>query len=780
MCVRTLCRAAVLSLCLASSVAHAQESGAASTAPPAATSDQQTVPLPPLQVESTAKPKPAKKKSAKKSTSTQTAATPQPQSNAQTSSSSSSEQSGLKSPPGSFVAKVSGAATKTGTPIVEAPQSISVVTREQLDKRDVKTIVEALQYVPGIYTDPGGKDPRFDIYTIRGFNGQGNSAYRDGLREIGNGDFFTHFRTETYGVERIDVIRGPSAVLYGQIAPGGLVDVITKRPTRETIRKVQGKIGTNDLFEGAFDLSGAVDPTGEFMFRLTGVARDADSQVAHFSDFVPDDRLFIAPSFTWRPDDNTTLTVLTDFQHDKSGNAFTVPVANVGPGGLADIRNVYPLPLWTGDPTFNKFDQEQFRLGYQFEHRFNDTFTVRQNLRYGEIDLEYRYLTPTGGIPIVEGAVTLPILHRSSRALDENAKSFTVDNQLQAKTRTGAIRHTILAGLDYQRYQLDSTTLAGTASDLNPLNPVYWQAIPTPATPFSATNQDAQQTGIYAQDQAKLDNWILTIGGRYDWAELDTHSFSHNLTTQVDTITDTTAKDEAFTGRAGLTYLFDFGLAPYVSYSESFLPTTGTDKNGNPFDPTTGQQYEVGIKYEPLGTRSRLTLAAFDLTQQNVKTQDPTDPNFSIQTGEVRSRGFEAEASANIGEGLELIATYTALDVEVTKSNQGNVGKDPILTPEQLASVFADYTFHSGPLSGFGFGGGVRYVGETYMDLQNKLKNDAYIVVDATLHYDYDKNTSWQLNVNNLLNNEEATCTTTGGCQYISPQIVTSTMKYRW
>ena len=145
-----------------------------------------------------------------------------------------------------------------------------------------------LQYVPGIYTHPGGKDPRFDQYQIRGFDAQGNAAFRDGLKELGNADNFTHFKTETYGLERIDVIRGPSSVLYGQIAPGGLVNAISKRPTKETIREVQGKIGTNELFEGAFDLSGAVDPSAEFMFRLTGLVRDSDAQIAHFSDFVKD------------------------------------------------------------------------------------------------------------------------------------------------------------------------------------------------------------------------------------------------------------------------------------------------------------------------------------------------------------------------------------------------------------------------------------------------------------------------------------------------------------
>jgi iron complex outermembrane receptor protein len=516
------------------------------------------------------------------------------------------------------------------------------------------------------------------------------------------------------------------------------------------------------------------------MFRLTGVVRDSDAQVAHFGELIPDDRVFIAPSFTWRPDDNTTFTVLTDFQHDKTGNAFTVPVAKtVGNKLGGTILDVYPLPLWTGDPTFNRFDQEQFRVGYQFEHRFNEMFTVRQGLRYGEVDLDYRYLLPLNGIPLIEGSTTKE-LNRESRAVREATKSFTVDNQLETKAFTGAIRHTFITGLDYQLFQLDSTTLKGKAPSLNSLDPVYGQPVQTPTNLDQSAEQDASQTGIYVQDQAKLDNWILTMGGRYDWANLDSVSLTVDQK-QQNTIVVAHANDEAFTGRAGLTYLFDIGLAPYVSYSESFLPTMGVDKNSNPFVPTTGQQYEAGIKYEPLGTRSRFTLAAFDLTQQNVLTLDPTKLTAKIQTGEIRSRGIEAEATVSLSDALQLIATYTLMDIEVTKSTpaQKDLAKVPILTPEEMASIFADYTFQYGPLAGFGFGAGVRYIGETYMDPANTLTNDAYMVVDAALHYTY-KDMTWALNVSNLFNRDEAICTTSGGCQFISPQIVRTSVRYRW
>jgi iron complex outermembrane receptor protein len=429
-----------------------------------------------------------------------------------------------------------------------------------------------------------------------------------------------------------------------------------------------------------------------------------------------------------------------------------------------------------GDPSFNKFEQDQLRAGYQFEHRFTDAVTVRQNLRYGEISLDYRYLTAAN--VIVPGVTTS--LSRVARSIYEKTNTFTVDNQVETKVVTGPIKHTILTGVDYQQFWLDSTTLGGTAPSLIIANPVYGQTVATPTTKLLSTDQNTRQTGAYVQDQAKFGNFVTTLGGRYDWSDVNT---LNRLTAKT-----VDAADSAFTGRAGLAYVFASGFAPYASYSTSFLPTTGVDYASNPFKPVTGQQYEAGIKYEPPGARSRLTLAAFDLTQQNVLTLDTlhSGPSYACasncqtQTGEIRSRGFEAELTANPVAGLQLVAAYTLMDIEVTKSNQGNVGKVPIITPQELASIFADYTFQGGPLAGFGFGGGVRYIGESYKDLANVYKNPGYAVIDAVLHYKLDANTTLQLNASNLFNRDEVTCTTTGGCQYISPRIVTATVKYRW
>lgn len=676
-----------------------------------------------------------------------------------------------------FVATRSAAATKSDASILETPQSISVITADQMQTRDVKTIVEAVQYSAGVNTHLSGKDPRFDQFQIRGFNVHGEGSFRDGLKELGSSSYFSHFRDETYGIERIDLIRGPASVLYGQTAPGGIINIVTKRPTEERLREFVGTIGTDERFQGAFDFSGKADAEGKLLFRLTGLARDADAQVAHFSDYVEDNRLFIAPAVTFKPDDKTTLTILTEYQHDLTGNAFaasrfypTLPLGGVTPDYSKATK------FFTGDPNYDQFEQDQFRIGYLFEHRFNDMFTVRQNLRYGEVDVDYRYLL--GGI-----AADDVTEFRASRRIVEHLRSFGVDNQLITKLATDEINHTIVAGVDYQYSRLDDVSTGGAPDPnyfLDLTNPVYGQNIPLPTMIGSSTDQKSRQTGVYLQDQAKLDNWVLTLGGRYDWAEIDTL----NRVTSDRVV----QKDRAFSGRAGLTYLFDFGLAPYVSYSESFLPTTGTNYAGDPFDPTTSQQYEVGIKYE-FGRELRATLAAFDITQQNLLTLDsdhsglgyPCDNACQRQTGEVRSRGFEAEIVATLTEGLSLTAAYTIMDVEVTKTEDpGELGMTPIVTPEELASIYADYTFQSGPLAGFGLGFGARYIGESFQDTTNKYKNPSYTVFDGGLHYDFDEGTRLQVSASNIFGKDEAICTNTGGCQWISPRIVNAEVRYRW
>lgn len=664
-----------------------------------------------------------------------------------------------------FVPNVSAVGTKTDTPLIETPQSVSVLSRDNLDARGVETVVEALQYTAGVSPQTGGKDPRYDNAKIRGFETYGNGQFRDGLRDIANPSNFGLFRNEPYGVQRIDVVKGSSSVLYGQNGPGGLVDLISKRPQPQAFGEIQGLIGNFDRFQGAFDVGGPVTKDGTLMYRLTGVLRDSDAQIAHFSDKVPDNRAYFAPAVTWQPNSNTTLTILSDYHHDVTGNAFPLSVATLTG---ARITGITALPFMLGDPSFNKFDQEQYRIGYQFEHRFSDDLIVRSKARFGHLDLDYRYLTFAGNPLSI--FTSYP---RVSRQSFESTDSFSTDNHVIAKAWTGPLHHTVLFGTDVQVFGLDSRTFAGTAPPISRITPVYGQFVATPTTPFQSLTQDMTQVGVYLQDQIKLQNWILTLGGRFDSVEQTT----------LDRLTGRPQKstDEAATKRFGLTYVFENGIAPYVSYSESFLPTPGVDFNSAAFKPTSSKQYEGGIKFQP-NRDVLVTIAYFDLTQKNVLGPDPIPGRlgFNTQTGEVNSQGFEFEALVKFLPGLNVIGTYTVNDIKITESTNGDVGKVPLLAPRTMASAFADYTFQSGVLEGFGFGAGVRYNGETYADPLNTIVNSEYTVFDAGLHYRQEKGMNYALNLKNIGNSGALACTTSGGCQYISPRIVTATASYRW
>ena len=660
-----------------------------------------------------------------------------------------------------FVPVVSSAAMKSDTPILETPQSVSVVSRDQLDARSVTTLVEGLQYVAGLAIQPGGKDPRFDNVFIRGFDNNGYGAYRDGLREVGDPNFFSLFRNEPYGFERIDVIKGPSSVMYGQGAPGGLVDVISKRPPQEAFGEIAGQFGNYDRFQGAFDFGGPATKDGTLLYRLTGVFRDSDAQIANFSNFVKDNRTYIAPAVTWKPTNNTTLTILADYTHDLTGNAFPLSMAHVSGG---KITGVTALPLFLGDPSYNRFDQEQERVGYQFEHRFSNNLIFESKARYGHSELDYRYLTFIGS-PVD----TLTIFPRRSVRTLEQTDSVSTDNHLISKFSMGPLQHTVVSGVDYLTFNMTDRTYGGSAPSLSKINPVYDQTIAMPTTLSNpSANQSIDQVGVYVQDQMKLQNWIFTLGGRYDASEQNTYTLVTNKTTDT--------KDTAFTKRGAVSYVFDSGVAPYYSYSESFLPTPGTDFGGSPFKPTTSQQHEIGVKYQP----SRIllmTLALYDLTRQNSLTTDPAHLGSSVQLGEVNSRGVEFEVLAQVMPGLNLVATYTNQDVKVTETTvAADLGKVPTSVARQLASAYVDYTVQGGTWAGWGLGGGVRYNGPTFADTTNTIVNEGYVVFDAGLHYRQPKGVNLALNVKNIADRVTLACTTGGGCQYT----ITGTVSYRW
>ena len=666
------------------------------------------------------------------------------------------------------------AGTKTNTPILEVPQSVSVIGRDQIRDQGARSVVQAVGYTPGIVTN-SPNDTRFESIWIRGFQAQ---LFLDGMRLPYGAAQFGQPKLDLALLERVEVLRGPSSSLYGQAPPGGFVNMVSRLPTASPLNSFEFLADNWGRAQANFDVGGvgAVNQKGDLFWRIAGTVHGGGTQV----DFVQDFRGAIAPSFTYKPDLDTTFTFLSGYQRDITGLAlqFMPAVGTLLPNPNGRI----PLTKFLGEPGFDHFDRTQAWVGYQFEHSFNEVWTVRQNVRY--FDLQNNTYAVAGG-----GAAGMPAfpnaalgdfrtLNRAAFSFPEDANSFTMDNQAEARFATGPFAHTVLFGVDYRYIYSSIDMRVGTAPQIDLYNTVYGAPITFPATKTNNSSQTQNQTGIYAQDQIALGGWRLTLSGRSDWVSTDSLNF---LTGK-----QTPQNDQAFTGRAGLGYVFDSGVAPYIAYATSFQPTLGVTSTA-PLRPTTAEQAEIGVKYQPAGTNLLLTAALFDMIQQNVVTPSPV-LGFSEQTGEARSRGAEFQAQADLTEGLKLVASYAYTDTLTTKTNTpSQLNKHLIVQPMNQAALWADYTFQQGPLTGFGFGGGVRYIGDSYGDLANTISIPSYTLFDAAVHYDLSnldrrlRGVTLAVNATNLFDKYYvASCTTLNSCFLGSGRTVIGSVRYTW
>ena len=669
-----------------------------------------------------------------------------------------------------YVATRTAAGSKTDTALVEAPRSISVATRQQMEDRNVQNLDDAVRYMPGIVASSYGSDTRADWLRVRGFE---PTQFLDGL-PLPKGTY-ANPKQETWNLDRLALLRGPASSVYGQTPPGGLLDMVSRRPSAEDSHEIQLQYGSDNQRQINFSSTGKIDGEGQFLYSLSGVVRDSGTQIDH----VDNKRYNIAPSLTWNIDEDTRFTLLTQFTRDDTGiTSQFLPVQgtkiDMPFGKVSHHKNL-------GDPDWEYYDRTYYALGYAFEHRLNDAWQFKQNLRYTKSDLSFQGLT-VGSYPFTqvdnEGNVG-----RTSTIVDEDISQFAVDNNFQADFATGDVRHTLLLGLDHQRSNTNYTSIFGDGLTTNVNNPIYGQPIVRPprSTAFYDYNQKTYQTGLYVQDQMALDQWRLTVGGREDWVHTSTEFFNKGDATN-------TQRDKAFSGNAAISYVFDSGFVPYLSYAESFQPTTGASASATEsFKPTEGKQWELGIKYQPPGSNTLLSAAVYDLTQKNVSVTTTVGATpITSQTGEVKVKGLELEAVSDVTENLKIIAAYTLAKSEVQKGDYK--GNRLQLMPNQQASLWADYTWHTGVLDGFGIGAGARYTGNTYGDQGNTWlgKADAYTVFDAAVHYDLGrldnslKGASLALNATNLLDKDYISTCDSFYCYYGDQRSVVASATYKW
>ncbi|MBJ2182773.1 TonB-dependent siderophore receptor [Pseudomonas veronii] len=670
-----------------------------------------------------------------------------------------------------YLATRTAAGTKTDTALVEAPRSISVATREQMQDRNVQNLDDAVKYMPGIVSASYGSDTRYDWMRVRGFE---PTQFLDGL-PLPRG-VYANPKAETWNLDRLALLRGPASSVYGQTPPGGLLDMVSRRPSAESSHAIQVQYGSDNYRQINFASTGKIDDEGQFLYGVSGVVRDAGTQVDH----IDNKRYNIAPSLTWNIDTDTKLTLLSQFTRDDTGTTSQfLPIQGTKiKSPLGEVSHHKNL----GDPDYEFYDRTYYALGYAFEHRFNDTWQFRQNLRYTKSELAFQQLTV--GSLIYGPADAAGNISRSSTNVDENIGQFAVDNHFQADFNTADITHTLLLGLDHQRTDTSYLSIFGSGGTTNIFNPTYGQTIVRPprSDAYYDYNQKTIQTGLYVQDQMALDKWRLTLGGREDWVHQGTTYFNKDDATNTD-------RSRNFSGNAALSYVFDSGFVPYLSYAESFQPASNASVDPvKSYKPTQGKQWELGVKYQPPGSNTLLSAAVYDLTQKNVLVTSFGAGGESVtdQTGEVKVKGLELEAVSDVSENLKLIAAYTLAKSEVQKGQYK--GNRLQLMPNQQASLWTDYTWHSGMLDGFGIGAGARYTGNTYGDQGNTWtgKANAYTVFDAAVHYDLGrldnslKGASLKLNATNLFDKDYLSTCDGSYCYFGDQRSVVASATYQW
>jgi iron complex outermembrane receptor protein len=762
------------------------EAGAQTAAEPAPSAGNE---LPPVVVETKAKS--ATKKAAAKKAPKPVAASPSVgQSAAAPEPAAAGGAESAKGPVNGIAAERSATGTKTDTPLLETPRTVNVIPREQIEQQQAQSISEALRYTPGVVVSAYGHDGILESNNlVRGFIAP---RYLDGLRLAQDpATGFIQNSTDAYMFERIEVLKGSASALYGQAPPGGLINLVSKRPTFEEQNEVQLQTGSFNRMQAAFDFNGVAGAPGTFAYRVVGLARDTDLQV----DYQDAERYFISPSFTWKPSADTTFTLLAHYAHNEGyGPHHFVPLAltkkDAPFGRIPYSRNL-------GDPTNDNYTADQFMIGYEFEHRFSDAVTFRQNLRYSYAESELLALRSEGlasDVPVPPPFPPFPVdyrtIFRTQNYVAGDSSDIVVDNHLQVNVATGPVAHQLLFGVDYQYGSGFLDSRSGLAPTQDAYDPVYGLPMPGPEllTPQIIADFEREQIGVYVQDQMAFDRWRLTLGGRFDRAQATIDNAVAlpiaNNPLEID--------DHDTTGFAGLSYIFDSGFAPYASYSTSFDPSVSGSLQaplGDALKPTTGEGYEIGIKYQPRGLDTLITAAWFEVTQQNVVKLDPINTGFATQVGEVEVQGVEVEIRSSLTRNLDIIGAYTNQRATIADDqNAGVIGNNMPNVPEEMASLWAMYTWHDGPLAGLGLGGGVRYVGSTFADDANDVAVGSYTLFDAAVSYDVGRlipdldGLHLQLNVTNLFNEYyvNSCYLTSSYCLLGAERAALATATYRW
>jgi iron complex outermembrane recepter protein len=612
-------------------------------------------------------------------------------------------------------------ATRTDTPLRDVPQSIQVIPQQVIEDQGSNRLEDAVRNVSGVSTGDNFGNT-IDRFNIRGFAQE--IVLKDGFRQASFGQGLVNLEQ----LERIEVLKGPASVLYGNLEPGGVINLVTKKPLREPFSSTNIELGNYGFFQTNFDFSGPVNTDKSLLYRLN-TSFEAEDGWRDYDQNVS--RVAIAPSLSWQIGKNTNL--LVDFSYLNEERPFDRGLVAFG-DEVADI----PLDRILQDPDAEA-DNEQLNASYQLEHKFSDNWRLRQSFRLLSSDTSDFKLD-------ADSTDDSGILGRSWAANSDLIENYSLQANVVGKFATGKIEHQLLFGVD-----LDRATRVGRQRRLPeepsfPINIFTLEAEPiirpdlADLTLLSRDeNTRSDLLGIYLQDQITLLNELkLLVGGRVDVFEQKAIDFTTNTTTQQ--------TGEKFSPRVGLVYQPSQQISFYTSYSQSFNPDEfSITVDGTFVEPSTGEQFEVGVKGEFWDGRLSTNLAAYQINKNNIGTTDPDNPDFSIAVGEARSRGIELDVAGEILPGWNVIAAYAYTDAEITQDNFYEVGNRLSNVPENSFSLWTSYEFQKGFLEGFGVGTGVFYVGDRQGDFDNSFTLPSYTRTDAVLFY---RQNNWEASLN--------------------------------
>ncbi|MEH2286541.1 TonB-dependent siderophore receptor [Nostoc sp.] len=614
--------------------------------------------------------------------------------------------------------------TRTDTPLRDIPQSIQVVPQQVIKDQQATRLTDVLKNVPGVVL--GGRSPRdpLNVINIRGFDAFSETLV-NGIqdRSIGSVGFGSN-------IERVEVLKGPASVLFGQGGLSGQVNLVTKQPLRDPFYFVETSIGSYNSYSGAIDLSGPLNDSKTVLYRLNASAGTNES----FIDFYDQQQYLIAPTISWQISDRTKLTLEASYSLAEGPYDFGIPAQG---SVLPNPNGRIPRNRFLSEPNLNDTSNGAFRIGYNFEHRFSENWQARSVFQTSLYRLKRNIVAPLGLQD------NLRTIDRGVENFDFDENNYNLDNYVVAKLTTGSIKHEVVAGFNLNKTDTNSKALFNRTTPLDVFNPVYGTATKASLPDFDIKNT-IQQLGFYLQDQITVaENLKVLLGGRFDIANQEFQDLL-NQTTDF-------KQAEAFSPRVGIVYQPIKPISLYASYSRSF--SQGLYPLGAaPSEPERGTQYEIGVKAD-LTDRLAATLAFYDLTRSNLPTSDPNDPRLTIIVGEQRSRGIEFDISGEISPGWNIIAGYAYTDAVITEDNDLPVGNQLNNVPRHALNLWTTYEIKSGSLKGLGFGVGAFYYGNRQADLDNTVELPSYVRTDAAIYYKRD-NYRAAINIKNLFDSD--------------------------